>query len=60
MPCGIRGAVPPSTGERGAGHLIETGAINRETFDAAIAQAREPGFALVGPLEISAWGRRPD
>jgi ubiquinone/menaquinone biosynthesis C-methylase UbiE len=26
---------------------------------AAIAQAREPGFAILSPLSVTAWGRRP-
>jgi hypothetical protein len=45
--------------ERAGPQLVEAGAIDADTFAAAIAQAREPGFAVVGPLEISAWGRVP-
>jgi ubiquinone/menaquinone biosynthesis C-methylase UbiE len=33
-----------------------------EGFDphAAIAQAREPGFAILSPISITAWGRKPE
>jgi hypothetical protein len=27
---------------------------------AAIAQAREPSFAVLSPISVTAWGRKPE
>ncbi len=45
--------------ERARGGLVEAGILPADVIDAALAQAREPDFAVLGPLSISAWGRRP-
>jgi hypothetical protein len=45
--------------ERARPALVESGVLSAELIDAALAQAREPDFAVLGPLTISAWGRRP-
>jgi len=45
--------------ERAAPALVEEGRVTQELVDAALAQARQPDFAILGPLTISAWGRRP-
>lgn len=45
--------------ERARPGLIESGLLLAELIDEALAQAREPSFAVLGPLAISAWGRRP-
>jgi SAM-dependent methyltransferase len=45
--------------ERAGPALVEAGLLDRATVDAAIAQAREPDFAVLSPLSISAWGRKP-
>jgi ubiquinone/menaquinone biosynthesis C-methylase UbiE len=39
--------------------LIAEGAVDQDLVDRALAQARDPGFVVLGPLTISAWGRRP-
>jgi SAM-dependent methyltransferase len=45
--------------ERSAPVLVEDGLLTQDLVDAALAQARQPDFAVLGPLTISAWGRRP-
>ena len=45
--------------ERARPGLIESGLLPVELIDEALAQAREPSFEVLGPLAISAWGRRP-
>jgi SAM-dependent methyltransferase len=45
--------------ERARPAIIESGLLAADVVDAALAQAREPDFAVLGPLAISAWGRRP-
>lgn len=45
--------------ERAGPVLVEEGVLDPATVAAALAQAREPGFAVLSPLSISAWGRRP-
>lgn len=39
--------------------LVADGILDSATFDAAIAQAREPGFAVLSNVGIAAWGRKP-
>ena len=39
--------------------LVEAGILPGDVVDAALAQARTPDFVVLGPLAISAWGRRP-
>ena len=45
--------------ERARPTLVEAGILPAELIDAALAQARRPDFVVLGPLSISAWGRRP-
>ncbi len=45
--------------ERTVPALVADGAIAQDVADAALAQARDPGFTVLGPLTISAWGRQP-
>lgn len=45
--------------ERAGPALIDVGLLDQPTVGAAIAQAREPSFAVLSPLSISAWGRKP-
>jgi len=45
--------------ERARPGLVESGLVPPDVVDAALAQARDPAFAVLGPLTISAWGRRP-
>jgi SAM-dependent methyltransferase len=45
--------------ERSAPMLIEEGVLERALVEEALAQARDPEFRVLGPLTISAWGRRP-
>ena len=35
------------------------GVIDAEGFDAAIAQARTPDFAVLSSVGVAAWGRKP-
>ncbi len=39
--------------------LVEAGVFSATDFDAALAQARAPGFVMLGPLSIQAQGRKP-
>jgi len=39
--------------------LVAAGVVDAETADAAIAQAREPDFSILGPVSLAAWGRKP-
>lgn len=39
--------------------LIEHGVFDQETVDAALAQARTPGFVMSSPLSVAALGRKP-
>jgi len=45
--------------ERAGPRLVADGLIEQDVVDAALIQARQPSFAVLGPLTISAWGRRP-
>ncbi len=45
--------------ERSAPPLVADGRLDEGLVREALAQARDPGFAVLGPLTISAWGRRP-
>ena len=45
--------------ERAGPRLVADGLLDAAVVEAALAQAREPSFAVLGPLTISAWGRRP-
>ncbi len=45
--------------ERAKPALVDAGRLDEAVVDAALAQARDPGFAVLSPLGISAWGRRP-
>jgi SAM-dependent methyltransferase len=45
--------------ERARPAIISSGLLGADLVDAALAQARDPSFAVLGPLTISAWGRRP-
>ena len=45
--------------ERAAPALVADGRLDADLVGAALAQARDPNFAVLGPLTISAWGRRP-
>jgi len=46
--------------ERSAPSLVADGVLDEALVTAALAQARDPEFRVLGPLTISAWGRRPD
>jgi SAM-dependent methyltransferase len=46
--------------ERSGPALVDAGLLDAMTVEAAIDQAREPGFAVLSPLSISAWGRKPE
>jgi SAM-dependent methyltransferase len=46
--------------ERAGPALVDTGLLDSATIEAAIAQARRPDFAVLSPLSISAWGRKPE
>ena len=45
--------------ERAAPSLVADGLLDAELVAEALAQARDPEFRVLGPLTISAWGRRP-
>ena len=45
--------------ERARPRLVAAGLLPEALIDEALAQARQPDFAVLGPLTISAWGRRP-
>jgi SAM-dependent methyltransferase len=45
--------------ERSAPALVADGQLDAGLVAEALAQARDPDFAVLGPLTISAWGRRP-
>lgn len=45
--------------ERAGPRLVAEGLLPVETVEAALAQARRPTFRVLGPLTISAWGRKP-
>jgi SAM-dependent methyltransferase len=45
--------------ERAGPRLVDAGLLDQATVDAALVQARQPTFRVLGPLTISAWGRRP-
>jgi SAM-dependent methyltransferase len=45
--------------ERAKPGIVAAGVLPADVVDAALAQARDPSFAVLGPLSISAWGRRP-
>lgn len=45
--------------ERAGPRLVEYGLITTDEFDAALAQIREPGFALMSSLSVSVRGRLP-
>ncbi len=45
--------------ERAAPTLVEEGVLDEALVTEALAQARDPEFRVLGPLTISAWGRRP-
>ena len=45
--------------ERGAPSLVAEGVLEADLVAEALAQARDPEFRVLGPLTISAWGRRP-
>ena len=45
--------------ERTAPALVEAGLLDGALVAEALAQARDPDFRVLGPLTISAWGRRP-
>jgi SAM-dependent methyltransferase len=44
--------------ERSAPALVADGRLDADLVAEALAQARQPDFAVLGPLTISAWGRR--
>jgi len=44
--------------ERAGPRLVADGLVHQDVVDAALTQARHPSFAVLGPLAISAWGRR--
>lgn len=39
--------------------LVGAGVVDAATADAAIAQARAPDFAILGPVSLAAWGQKP-
>ncbi len=45
--------------ERAGPRLVADGLADAALVEAALAQARRPEFRVLGPLTISAWGRRP-
>ncbi len=46
--------------ERALPGLVDAGRITRAQADASMAQGRDPAFCLQSPVQVSAWGRRPD
>ena len=46
--------------ERALPGLVDAGRITRGQADASLAQGRDPSFCLQSPVQVSAWGRRPD
>jgi SAM-dependent methyltransferase len=40
--------------------LVDAGLLDAAAVEGAIAQARDPSFAVLSPLSISAWGRKPE
>jgi SAM-dependent methyltransferase len=44
--------------ERSAPDLVATGQVDEDLVGRALTQARQSDFAILGPLTISAWGRR--
>jgi SAM-dependent methyltransferase len=45
--------------ERARQPLVEADLLDAAVVDRALAQARDPSFAVLSPLMISAWGRKP-
>jgi SAM-dependent methyltransferase len=45
--------------ERSIPEVVAAGYIDESRARDAVAQAREPGFGILSPLRISAWGRQP-
>lgn len=45
--------------DRARQRFIESGPLTAELIDRAIAQAREPDFAILSPIAISVIGRKP-
>ena len=44
---------------RAAPLFVEAGVLDADLAGKAIVQAREPSFAILSPLSMTAWGRRP-
>lgn len=39
--------------------LVAAGMFDEDTLTTALAQARDPEFAVLSPIAVAAWGRRP-
>jgi SAM-dependent methyltransferase len=39
--------------------LVDAGLFDEDTLTTALAQARDPGLAVLSPIAVAAWGRRP-
>jgi hypothetical protein len=39
--------------------IVATGQLSPEQMDAPIARFDDPSFNWMGPVVVSAWGRRP-
>jgi hypothetical protein len=40
--------------------LVAAGLFDEDTFATALAQARDPQLAVLSPIAVAAWGRRPE
>ncbi len=45
--------------ERVLPRFVAGGLVSQEQADACASQMRAPGFAMLGPLSLAVWGRRP-
>jgi SAM-dependent methyltransferase len=40
--------------------LVDAGLFDQDTLTRALAQARDPELAVLSPIAVAAWGRRPE
>ena len=45
--------------DRAGPALVDAGLFDAETLATALAQARDPDLAVLSPIAIAAWGRKP-
>jgi hypothetical protein len=45
--------------DRAAPALVAAGVLPEGLVAEAIAQARDPGFAILSPTRMAGWGRKP-